>query len=388
MRQGGLSVISFAAGEPDFDTPNHIKDAAIEAIALGFTKYTATSGIQELKLAISKKFKDDNRLNYDPSQIIVSSGAKHSLYNCLQVLCEKGDEVIIPSPYWVSYPEMIKLAEAKPIIIQTNPKNNFKLTKKLLQSAITKKTKALILNTPSNPTGSIYNLEELKAVAEIAVSNKIWVISDEIYEKIIYDGSQHTSIASLQDDIYNLTITVNGVSKTYSMTGWRIGYLAGPRELAAAINNLQDHSTSNPTSIAQKAALAALTGNQDCVEVMIEEFQKRRDYTMEKLKAIEGLNPIKPEGAFYIFCDISKFKIDSTTFACRLLEETKVAVIPGVGFGRDDYIRLSFATGMDEIKEGIDRLAKFLAETEPRCRDRISVTETESRPKLVRWARR
>ncbi len=360
MKAQGLDVINFGAGEPDFQTPLYIRDTAKTSIDEGFTKYTATSGIEEIKVAICKKLKVDNGLSYRPSEICVSCGAKHAIYEVLQVLCEDGDEVVVPSPYWVSYPEMVKLSGAKPIIAQTQPENNFKLTSKVLEPSITKRTKVLILNSPSNPTGSVYTKDELEDLRAIATSRRIWVISDEIYEKIIYDGAQHVSIASLGDDIFKSTIVINGVSKTYSMTGWRIGYLAGPEAVAKAASTLQSHSTSNPTSISQKAALAALLGDQRCVEQMVEEFARRRDYMIERVTNIEKITSPKPRGAFYLFCDVSRLGMDSVGLATTLLEEAKVAVIPGAGFGCDTHIRLSFARRMEEIREGMDRIEKFV----------------------------
>lgn len=359
LKSEGRDVVNFAAGEPDFDTPDFIKDAAIEAIKTGFTKYTPTTGILELKKAISEKFKKDNSLFYDPSQIVVSCGAKHSIFNALFVLIGPGDEVLLPSPYWVSYPEMVNLCQGKPRFIQTTPDNNFKITPRDLEKSINAKTKLLILNSPSNPTGSMYAMQELKEIASICAAKKIFVLADEIYEKIVYDNLRHISIASLGEKIYNLTVTVNGLSKSYSMTGWRIGYLAGPAGIVEAISRLQDHSTSNPVSISQKAALAALNGPGDFLKGWVVEFQKRRDYIIERLSRVGKISYIKPQGAFYIFCDISKTKIDSTGIANRLLDETFVAVIPGDGFGRDDYIRMSFATSMEQIKKGMDRLEEW-----------------------------
>jgi len=359
MCKDGIDVVSFGAGEPDFDTPKNIKDAANKAIGEGFTKYTPAGGIPELKEAICQKFKKDNKLEYNPSQIVVSCGAKHSIYNAIQVLCQKGDEVIIPSPYWVSYPEMVKLAEATPVTVNTKRENGFRMTKDELKKAITKKTKLLILNSPSNPTGAVYDKNELFVISELAVDKRIYVLSDEIYEKILYDGTNHASIASFNKKIYDLTLVANGVSKTYSMTGWRIGYLAGPQEVIAAINNLQSHSTSNPVSISQKAALEAILGSQDFISNMVGEFTKRRDYMIQRLSGIKGFSPFKPIGAFYVFCEISKTGLGSVELANRLLDEAKVAVVPGAGFGWDNYIRLSFATGMETIEKGMNRLEEW-----------------------------
>ena len=360
MASEGIDVVSFAAGEPDFDTPGHIKKAAVEAINKGFTKYTPSSGTLDLREAISKKFKKDNGLDYPASQIVVSNGAKHSLNNIFQAICEKGDEVLIPAPYWLSYPAMVNMAEAKNVFVETKKTGNFKLTKEGLASKITKKTKCLVLNSPSNPTGSVYNLDELKTVARLAVKHGFYVISDEIYEKLVYGSAKHISIGSLGKDIFDLTITVNGVSKSYSMTGWRVGYAAGPADVMKAIANVQSHATSNPCSISQKAALAALVGDQVCVEKMRLEFEKRRDLMVSKIKAIKGISCVVPEGAFYVFCDISSLKADSVKAANRLLDEAKVAVIPGGPFGADQFIRLSFATGVDNIIKGINRIEEWL----------------------------
>ena len=381
MKSQGIDVIGFGAGEPDFDTPVYIKESAKKSIDEGFTKYTPTSGIEELKKAICEKFKRDNGLDYEPSQIIVSCGAKHSLFNAIMCLCEKGDEVILPSPYWVTYLEQIKLSGAKPVIIETNEKYNFKFLHKTLKHAITPKTKCLILNSPSNPTGMVYNKDELKAIADLAVKNDFYVISDEVYEKLIYEG-EHISIASLGPEIKDRTIAINGVSKTYSMTGWRIGYAAGTKELISAMGNLQDHSTSNPTSISQKAALAALLssphagervpiqdGRGEGLTLMVAEFRKRRDYMVEKLNSIPGISCLKPHGAFYAFPNISKLigktikgkKITgSMSLTEVLLNEARVAVIPGIAFGADKYVRLSYATSMENIKEGLKRIEEIM----------------------------
>ncbi len=360
MAREGIDVVNFAAGEPDFDTPMHIKAAGIEAIKAGFTKYTPSSGMLELREAIAKKLKKENSLDYSAAEIIVSNGAKHSLNNIFQVLCEEGDEVIIPSPYWLSYPAMVKMAEAKPVFVPTSSENNFKVTEKSLIANITKKTQALILNSPTNPTGSVYSLEELKFIAKLAVRNNFFVISDEIYEKLIYGNAKHISIASLGKDICDRTITINGLSKSYSMTGWRIGYAAGPAELIKAVASLQSHAASNASSISQKAALAAVTGDQGCVEEMRREFQKRRDAMVSGIGAMSKISCTKPEGAFYILCDISKLGISSVVCANRFLDEARVAVIPGEPFGDDAVIRLSFATGMSEIKKGLDKIGEWI----------------------------
>jgi len=360
LKSEGKDIVTFAAGEPDFDTPDFIKNAAVEAIKSGFTKYTPTTGIPELKKLICQKLKKDNALEYAPDQIVVSNGAKHSIYNALMVLLNKADEVLIPLPYWVSYPEMVNLCEGTPRFIKTSPDNNFKVTITDLKKHITPKTKVLIINSPSNPTGSVYNRSELEEIARVCVSKNIFVISDEIYEKIIFDGAKHESIAGFNKDIYDLTITVNGLSKSHSMTGWRIGYLGAPGDVANAISNLQDHSTSNPNSIAQKAAVAALSAPEDFTLKLCQEFQNRRDYLAQRLSAIKKMSFTLPQGAFYMFCGISKTGLDSMEFARRLLDEEYVSVIPGASFGMDDYIRISFATSMDELKKGMDRIEKWV----------------------------
>jgi aspartate aminotransferase len=363
MKAKGEDVVSFGAGEPDFDTPANIKSAGIKAIEGGFTKYTASSGIPELKKAICGKFLKDNGLTYEPAQIIVSCGAKHSLYNIFQAICDEGDEVIIPSPYWVSYSEMVRLAGGVPVILRTEQSDEFKVKPDALAKAVTSRTVAFVLNSPSNPTGSVYNRQDLEKIADVLVSKKITVISDEIYEKLIYDGEKHVSFASLSKEAYGLTFTVNGLSKSYSMTGWRIGYLAAPnKELAAAVGRLQDHSTSNPVSFAQKASLEAIGGDQSCVAKMAAEFEKRRDYMAGRINSMKGISCVKPKGAFYVFCDISKTGLNSFEFSKRLLEEAKVAVIPGEPFGWDTHIRLSFATGMEDIKKGLDRIEAWAKE--------------------------
>lgn len=362
MSSQGKKIVNFAAGEPDFDTPQYIKKAAMQAIADGFTKYTPSTGLVKLKEIICVKLAKDNHLKYSPSQIVVSCGAKHSLYNILQVLCEKGDEVLIVSPYWVSYPEMTALAQGKARIVRTSLRNNFKLDKESLKRSINRRTKLLILNSPANPTGCVYSAAELKEIAKIAVWHNLYVVSDEIYEKLTFDGKRHISIASLNKQIYERTIVVNGVSKSYAMTGWRIGYLACPdKQIVKAIGNLQSHSTSNPCSISQWAAWEAISKSQKAqIKGMVKDFQKRRDCMLEGLNEVDGLSCFKPEGAFYIFCNISKLGLDSLSFCRRLLKEAEVAVIPGVAFGRDDYVRFSFATSLGQIQEGIRRIKKWV----------------------------
>ncbi len=369
MKAEGIDVIGFGAGEPDFDTPVHIKESAKRALDKGFTKYTPTSGIKELKEAIRKKFKNENNLDYSASEILVSCGAKHSIFNAIVSLCDEDDEVILPCPYWVSYAEMIKLTGAKIVMLPAMEKNNFKITPQQLKDAINPRTKLLILNSPSNPTGMVYTKDELIGISEILVEEGIYCISDETYEKIIYDGIEHISIASLGEKIKGLTIVVNGVSKAYSMTGWRIGYAAGPKEIIQVMSNLQDHSTSNPTSIAQYASVDAISGSQDELNKMTAAFKSRRDYMVERVNSIKGLSTIKPQGAFYCFINISpilgkkfidKRINDSLVLTELLLTEAKVAVIPGCVFGDDNYIRVSYATSMENIKEGLNRIEQFV----------------------------
>ncbi|MEW6008902.1 MAG: pyridoxal phosphate-dependent aminotransferase [Candidatus Omnitrophota bacterium] len=361
LKKEGKDIINFAAGEPDFDTPQKIKDAAIKAIQEGFTKYTPESGIPELRGAISSKFKKDNSLEFTPEQIVVSCGAKHSIYNSLQALINPADEVIVISPYWLSYPHMVRLAGAIPVILETFAEDGFRIDFDRLEKIITKKTKLLIINSPSNPTGCVYSKEELEKIAKIAISKDIWIISDEIYEKLIYDGNKHISIASLGNEIYKKTITVNGVSKTYSMTGWRIGYLGAPLELAKAISMLQSHSTSHPTSISQKATIAALNMQDVEIAPFVNEFKMRRDCLIEKLSQIKQISFFKPKGAFYCFVDISSLKIPPAEFASRLLEEEFVAVIPAESFGSDKHIRLSFATSKEDLIKGAERIKNFIS---------------------------
>ncbi|MDD5347976.1 MAG: pyridoxal phosphate-dependent aminotransferase [Candidatus Omnitrophica bacterium] len=358
--QEGIDVVSFAAGEPDFDTPDVIKKAAKDAIDAGFTKYTPTTGIPELKKLIAAKFLKDNALTYDERQIIVSCGAKHSIFNALFVLVNPNDEVLIPSPYWVSYPEMAYLCGGIPKFVKTDPANSFKMTADDLKKNCSAKTKVLILNSPSNPAGCVYSREELAKIAEICVARKIRCISDEIYEKIIFDREKHVSIASLGKQICDLTVTVNGLSKSHSMTGWRIGYLGAPQDIAQAISNFQDHSTSNPTSISQKAAVAALAMPDAFSRMMSEEFEKRRDYIVKRIQGMPKFSCVVPRGAFYIFCDIRRTRADSLSFCGRLLDELSIAAIPGIAFGNDGFVRFSFATSMEHISKGMDRLEGWL----------------------------
>ena len=369
LKAKGIDIISFGTGEPDFDTPQNIKDVAIDAINKGFTKYCPVSGTLDLKNAIINKFKEDNNLEYTKEEIIVSCGAKHSLYNVFQTIFDDGDEVIIPAPYWVSYPDMAVLAGAKPVFINTTDKNHFKVVASDIEKVITKKTKAFILNSPSNPTGNTYTKEELTEIANVCVKNNLLIISDEIYEKLVYDNFKFFSIAQVSKEVKEHTIVINGVSKAFAMTGWRIGYTAGPKEIISAMTKIQSQSTSNPTSISLKAATEALNGNKDCLETMRKEFERRRNYIVERLNKINGINCLKPEGAFYVFPNISgllgkeyngKLVNTDMEFADYLLDEAKIAVVPGSAFGAEGYIRLSYATSMENIVDGIDRLEQSI----------------------------
>ena len=359
LRAEGVDIFSFAAGEPDFDTPEHIKEAAAAALRDGFTKYTPSSGIHELRVAISEKFKRDNGIDYKPGEIIVSNGAKQSCFNAIMAVCGEGDEVIIPAPYWLSYPEMVRLAGAEPVIVQTTQENDWKMTPAQFEEAMSPRTKMLIINSPGNPTGSVYSKDELRSLVEVAADEEIMILSDEIYESLTYDGAEHVSVASLTPEARDLTITVNGFSKAYAMTGWRIGYLGAPEAIAKAIDSMQSHSTSGPCSFAQKGALAALTGSQQCVTDMRDEFNVRREYMFERLSSIHNVTAVKPTGAFYMLANISKLGMSSTNFADRLLSKANVAVVPGIAFGDDRVVRLSYATGLDVIKPGLDRLEEF-----------------------------
>lgn len=369
MKKSGIDVIGFGAGEPDFNTPEYIKNAAINALNDNFTHYTSSSGIPELKSAICKKLKKDNDLNYEPESIIISNGAKHTITNVILSLCQTGDEVILPVPYWVSYLEIIKLSGATPVLLQTSFEN-FKINADSLKSAITPKTKLLILNSPNNPTGSVYSKEELTEISKVLVKYNICVLSDEIYEKFIYEKT-HVSIASLGKKIKDLTIVVNGVSKAYAMTGFRIGYSASLPILTKAMANIQSHMTSNPNSIAQKAAVSALCEDDSFIEKMRKEYKARRECIIKLLRQIPGIEVFLPDGAFYVFANIKKllpFKIGenliktSTEFCETLLRHALVAAVPGIAFGNDDYIRLSFATDMNSIETGMTRLSNFVAE--------------------------
>jgi len=359
MKADGLDVVGFGAGEPDFDTPQHIKEAAVKALADGFTKYTPSSGILELRQAIADKFKRDNGLTYKPSQIIVSCGGKHSCFNTVMATCQAGDEVIIPSPYWLSYPEMVKLAGAKPVIVPTTDATEFKITPDQLRAAITPRTRLFVLNSPSNPTGSLYAPDELKALGDICVERDVLILSDEIYEKLVYDGAQHVSVASFSPAHYAHTIVTHGFAKAYSMTGWRLGFMAAPEPVAKVVDAIQSHSTSNPTSFAQKGAVAALNGSQDHLNSWLAEYSKRRGYAHQRLSSMPGITCVNSKGAFYLFPNISRLGLKSTEFCARLLEQEKVAAVPGIAFGADDYVRISYATSMVNIQKGLDRMERF-----------------------------
>lgn len=369
MKENGVDVISFGAGEPDFNTPKNIIDAAIKAMSDGNTKYTSVNGILSLREAICKKFKKDNGLLYKPSQIVVSTGAKQSLANTFLAILNPGDEVIVPTPYWVSYPELIKLADGKPVFVKSDEKSDYKFTKENLEEVVSDKTKAIVLNTPNNPTGTIYSESELKVIADFAKEHDLIIISDEMYEKLIYDGEKHISIASLSQDAYERTIVINGLSKSYAMTGWRIGYCGTSEKIAKLMTSIQSHVTSNVCSITQYAAVEALNGPQDKVNEMIIEFEKRRNYMIDTIESIDNLSIIKPKGAFYIMINIEKclgkeingqILNDSMDFSAMLLECEKVAVIPGKAFGLDHYVRVSYATSLEVIKEGLIRIKNFV----------------------------
>jgi len=369
LKAAGESVISFSVGEPDFNTPENIQKAGVNAIVNGITKYTAASGTPELKKAICNKFKQENGLDYKPSEIIISNGGKHSLYNALMAILNPGDEVIFGVPYWVSYPELVMISGGEPILLQTREENEFKFNSKDLETVRTNKTKAIIINSPSNPTGAVYSREELQDIADWAVKHNIIVISDELYEKLIYDGEVHVSIAQLNDDIKKLTILVNGMSKAYAMTGWRIGYAAADEKIIKVMSNLQSHTTSNPSSISQFASVEGLQGSQDSIQMMKEEFDKRRLVMAEMINSIDGISCVIPKGAFYIMLNSSQtygkefdgVKVNnSVDFANLLLDKCKVAVVPGLAFGDDNYVRLSYATSMENIVEGLNRIESLL----------------------------
>jgi aspartate aminotransferase len=359
MKSEGIDVCGFGAGEPDFDTPEHIKAAAIAALQAGFTKYTPSSGIPELRQAVADKFLVDNGIDYKPSQIIISDGAKHSCYNAILATCQPGDEVVIPAPYWLSYPEMVRLAGADPVFVHTREENGWKLTADEFENAMTPRTKMIILNSPGNPTGAVYTKEELDALGKVAAEEEILILSDEIYERLVYDDARHFSIAALGQEYYDLTITVNGFSKSYAMTGWRLGYLGAPEAIAKAIDSIQSHSTSNACSFAQKGALAALKGDQQPVIDMRDEFNLRREYMLERLSKMPHVSVVRPNGAFYVLVNVNQLGLTSQNFADRLLSKANVAVVPGIAFGDDRTIRLSYATSLDVIKKGMDRFEEF-----------------------------
>jgi aspartate aminotransferase len=359
MKAEGIDVCGFGAGEPDFDTPEHIKAATIAALEAGFTKYTPSSGIPELRQAIADKLQADNQLNYRASQVVVSNGAKHSCYNAILATCQPGDEVVIPAPYWVSYPDMVKLAGAEAVIVPTSERNSWKMRAEDFENAMTPRTKMLILNTPGNPSGSVYTREELQAIVDVASEEDIYILSDEIYEKLVYDGIEHVSVASLSKEAYDLTITINGFSKAYAMTGWRLGYLAASEAVAKAVDSIQSHSTSNPNSFAQRGALAALKGDQQPLQDMHDEFDMRRNYMYDRISKIPNITAVKPQGAFYVLVNISQLGLTSQNFADRLLSKANVAVVPGAAFGDDRTVRLSYATSIDVIKKGLGRFQDF-----------------------------
>jgi len=368
LRAQGRDIVDFGSGEPDFDTPEYIKQAAIEALHQGFTKYTTPSGIDELKDAIVDKLTRENSLVYTRDQIVVSCGAKHTLHNLAQVLLDPGDEVILPSPYWTTYETIIQMAEAVPVIIPTTEQDGFRVSLDRLERHLTPRTKALILNSPSNPTGSMYSRDELEAIAKLAMRRGVYVIADDIYEKILFDGGVHTSIIQLMQEVPELGILVNGFSKTYAMTGWRLGYAAGPQEIIAAMGNYQSQTTSNPTSFVQKAGIEALRGPQEAVALMVQEFEQRRNYVVERLNAMESLSCFRPMGAFYAFPNVSGTYgkrcpsgpvSDSASFVEHLLQTAGVAVVAGEAFGDDRCIRLSFATSMEQLHSGLDRMEQF-----------------------------
>ena len=374
LKSEGVDVVGFGAGEPDFDTPGNIKAAAIQAIEEGFTKYTPASGTEELKQAVCEKLKSFNGLEYETDQIVISNGGKHSLTNIFEVLLNPGEEVIIPAPYWLSYPEIVKLADGVPVYVTCRKENGYKITAKELAAACTKRTKALILNSPNNPTGSVYTKEELQALAEVIIQKDIYVVSDEMYENLIYDGKEHISIASLGEEIYKRTITCSGMAKSYSMTGWRIGYTAASREIAKLMGSVQSHQTSNPNSIAQKAAVEALRGTQETVKMMQKEFDRRRMNMYNRLLEMPYIETNLPVGAFYVFVDMSQTlgtlhkgrEIDSIeTLASILIDQYQVAVIPCADFGFATHIRLSYAISMEQIDKGLDRIETFLKALEP-----------------------
>ena len=360
MKKDGLDVCSFSAGEPDFDTPAHICAAAKKAIDEGKTRYGPAAGEPALRDAIAQKLRTDNHLSYDQDNIMVTNGGKHSLHNLMLTMIEPGDEVIIPSPYWVSYPEMVKLAGGTPVIVPTTVESGYKITAAQLQQAITPKTRLFVLNSPSNPAGIVYTPSEIEAISKVIVEADIWVVSDEIYEKILYDDAEHVSIGSISPEIFKRSVVSNGFAKAYAMTGWRLGYLAGPADLIEGVNTLQSHSTSNVCTFAQYGAIAALTEPSDSIEVMRRAFAKRRLAIMDMVKGIDGISCVEPQGAFYILVDITQVGLDSMTFCQKLLDEKYVATIPGIAFGAEGTVRISYATDLDTIEQGLDRINGFV----------------------------
>ncbi len=359
LKKQGVDVLSFGAGEPDFNTPNFIVQAAIKALNEGQTRYTESAGLLELREALAAKLLIDNGLQYEPNQISVNCGAKHSCYNAILACVNPGEEVIIPAPYWTSYPEMVKLAGGVPVIVETKAANGWKLTPEEFEEAMSPLTKMIILNSPGNPTGSVYSKEELEKIVEIAVGEGIVILSDEIYEKLVYGEHKHVSVASISKDAYEHTITINGFSKAYAMTGWRLGYTAAPRKIAEAIDNLQSHTTSNPTTFAQFGAIAALQGDQQVVSDMRDEFDVRRQYMLSRLQGIKNVRVVEPNGAFYFLVNIEPIGIKSVNFCEKLLSKAKVAAVPGVAFGEEFTVRFSYATGLDVINSGMDRFEEF-----------------------------
>lgn len=371
MKKQGIDVIGFGAGEPDFDTPENIKESGIDAIRRGFTKYTAAAGLLELRQAIADKLARENGLDYSPSEILVSCGAKHCLHNIFQAICDPGDEVVILSPYWVSYTESVKLAGGVPVLVEASMENDFKVRPEQIADAITSRTKAVVINSPCNPTGAVYSRDELKAIGEVLLDAGVYVVSDEVYERLVYDDTEFVSIAKAVPDLKDRTFVVNGVSKTYAMTGWRIGYVAGPPVEIKAMASIQSHTVSAPAHFAQIAAIEALTGDQSSVAVMVREFARRRDYMVERLNAIEGIECPLPKGAFYVFPKVSGLYgrslggvviRNSIDFCAQLLEVAKVALVPGVGFGADEHVRLSYAMSIEAIEVGLDRIEKAVSE--------------------------
>ena len=360
MKAEGIDVCSFSAGEPDFDTPAHIKKAAKQALDQGKTKYGPAAGEPKLRQEIAKKLGTDNSLDYQAENVIVTNGGKHSLFNLMLALIESGDEVIIPAPYWLSYPEMVKLAGGNPLIVETKAEYDYKITPEQLRQAITPRTKLFVFNSPSNPTGTVYTASEIRALAEIIVENDLWVVSDEIYQKILYEGAEHLSIGAVNSEVFAKTIVSNGFAKSFSMTGWRVGYIAGPVDLIKAMTTIQSHSTSNVCTFAQYGAIAALTESQDCIQEMLQAFTQRRQVMLERIQGMAKISCPIPKGAFYIFVDISKTGLKSLDFCQKLLESQQVAAIPGIAFGADNCIRLSYATDLTTIEKGMDRLEKFL----------------------------